>query len=192
MVAVDTPAALAAVFGEPASPEMSATTEVVPPIGAYPDAAFHEIYGDDSDIEIVDVAPIEEPPAPPARPTEPEINKQRLYEAKLGLYRASAAIAEATAKAGAKIVSSDDIEIVDVANVDVPPSAPTAIGRNEQPVAEAAAAPSNVADAPPASSKPSLGQALLDSGMVQNADNRSDPLASFRRMSQAERVAFFT
>ena len=181
-----------AAFGEPASPEMSATTEVVPPIGAYPDAAFHEIYGDDSDIEIVDVAPIEEPPAPPARPTEPEINKQRLYEAKLGLYRASAAIAEATAKAGAKIVSPDDIEIVDVANVDVPPSAPTAIGQNEQPVAEAAAAPSNVADAPPASSKPSLGQALLDSGMVQNADNRSDPLASFRRMSQAERVAFFT
>jgi hypothetical protein len=178
-----------ATFVEPAAPEVSATAQVVPALGTYPDAAFHEIYGDDSDIEIIDAAPIEEPPAPPARPTEPEINRQRLYEAKLGLYRASAAIAEAKAK----IASSDDIEIVDVANVDVVPSAPTAIGQSHQPVAAVAAAPSNIADqAPPSPSKPSLGQALLDSGMVQNADNRSDALASFRRMSQAEKVAFFT
>jgi hypothetical protein len=174
---------------ELASPEISAATETVSPIGAYHDAAFHEIYGDDSDIEIVDAAPIEEPPAPPARPTEPEINRQRLNEAKLGLYRASAAIAEAKAK----IASADDIEIVDVANVDVAPSAPTALDRSDQPVAAVAAAPSHVAEAaPPAPSKPSLGQALLDSGMVQNTDNRPDPLASFRRMSQAEKVAFFT
>jgi hypothetical protein len=176
---------------EPASPEISTATEVASPLGSYPDAAFHEIFGDDSDIEIVDAAPIEEPPAPPAAPTEPEINRQRLYEAKLGLYRASAAIAEARAK----LVSPDDIEIVDVPPADAAPSAPTAIAQNqnEQPVAEVAAAPSSIADeAPPAPGKPSLGQALLDSGMVQNADNRSDPLASFRRMSQAEKVAFFT
>jgi hypothetical protein len=175
----------AATLVEPAS-----ATEAASPLGSYPDAAFHEIFGDDSDIEIVDAAPIEAPPAPPAAPTEPEINRQRLYEAKLGLYRASAAIAEARAK----LVSSDDIEIVDVATADVAPSAPTAVRQNERPVAEVAAAPSSIADEapPPAPGRPSLGQALLDSGMVQNADNRSDPLASFRRMSQAEKVAFFT
>ncbi len=56
-----------------------------------PDAAFREIYGDDSDIEIIDAAPFDEPAAAPALPTEPELNKQRLYEAKLAPYRSSAA-----------------------------------------------------------------------------------------------------
>ena len=156
---------------------MSATTEVVPPIGAYPDAAFHEIYGDDSDIEIVDAAPIEEPPAPPARPTEPEINKQRLYEAKLELYRASAAIAGSTAQK----LPPDDIEIVDADDVEdrrvrriaaCALSAPTpaastsqttpAVGRSEQ-------RPPTLPHGPArAGVKPRSGRRLLDSGVIPN------------------------
>jgi hypothetical protein len=177
---------------EAARPEVS-TREVLSPVGSYPDAAFHEIYGDDSDIEIVDAAPVDEPPAPapPAPPTELEMNRQRLYEAKLGLYRVS----PATAKAAPQVVSPvDDIEIVDVGTVEAA-AAPehAAVHQSAQPVAQVTAAPPVVADqTPPAPSKPSLGQALLDNGVVQNGDNGPDPLAAFRRMSQAEKVAFFT
>jgi hypothetical protein len=50
--------------------EPAATAEPAPAeVTGIPDAEFHEIYGDDSDIEIVD-APVEEPPRP-AAPTEP-------------------------------------------------------------------------------------------------------------------------
>jgi hypothetical protein len=184
-----------AVIFETAPPEVSApqvsALEAPPSTGSYPDAAFHEIYGDDSDIEIVDTAAIDEPPAPPVPPppTELEMNRQRLYEAKLGLYRVSAA----TAKAAVQIVSPvDDIEIVEVATADAAP-ARSAIDRSPQPVAEVVAAPTVVADQTPlpAPGKPSLGQALLDNGVIQNTD-RPDALAPFRRMSQAEKVAFFT
>jgi hypothetical protein len=115
------------------------------------------------------------------------MNRQRLNEAKLGLYRVSAAAAKA------QIVSPvDDIEIVDVA--EAAPAPRPAIDQSVQPMAHLAEAPTVVADQtpPPAPSKPSLGQALLDNGIVQNADNRRDALAPFRRMSQAEKVAFFT
>jgi hypothetical protein len=174
---------------ETAPPEIAAP-EVLPPVGSYPDAAFHEIYGDDSDIEIVDAAPVDEPPAPrpPAPPTELEMNRQRLYEAKLGLYRASAASAKAPAQAVSPV---DDIEIVDVATADAAP-AHTVVHQSAQPVAQVAAPPVVAEQTPPAPSKPSLGQALLDNGVVQNTDNGPDPLAPFRRMSQAEKVAFFT
>ena len=41
--------------------------------------------------------------------------------------------------------------------------------------------------------KQALLQALIESGLVKSAAaNRTDPLAPFRRMSQAEKVAFFT
>jgi hypothetical protein len=160
-----------------------------------PDAAFREIYGDDSDIEIVDTAPREEPaalppssvPPQPVIHSEPEINKQRLYEAKLEPYR--------TSETGLQI--ADDIEIVDIASAEAP-SAPERAPADEAPtaVARPAAMPAPVdvaAEAPPTEPpKPSLGQALLDSGLIAKAPSRSDPLAPFRRMSQAEKVAFFT
>ena len=92
------------------APETPPAIIEAPPaeIATDPDAAFHEIYGDDSDIEIVDAAPLEDK-EPAAIPTEPEINKQRLYEAKLEAYRSPAAAA-------------DDIEIVDAAPVDDTPA----------------------------------------------------------------------
>lgn len=39
---------------------------------------------------------------------------------------------------------------------------------------------------------PSLGVSLLASGIVSRATPRSDPMAPFRRMSQAEKIAFFS
>lgn len=162
------------------------STIETPSVGSYPDAAFHEIYGDDSDIEIVDVAPIEEPPA---APTEPEINRQRLYEAKLAPYRAPT-----PADTRATIASVvEDIEIVDVSPAaHAQPAESAAIDPRDQPVAEVAATLSSVVIETPSTTKPSLGHALLASGLIQSTDHRPDPLAPFRRMSQAERVAFFT
>jgi hypothetical protein len=173
---------------EAAPAEMAEPIAVAEPVATDPDAAFREIYGDDSDIEIVDAAPAEEPPAPPPAPlppTEPEINKQRLYEAKLEPYRISETNFQVVAPA-------DDIEIVDVVGAEMP-SAPEHPKVAESPAVIAEATPVEVVaevDAPEA--KPSLGQALLDSGVVSAASPRPDPLAPFRRMSQAEKIAFFT
>jgi hypothetical protein len=103
---------------------------------------------------------------------------------------------------------ADDIEIVDVADsrpaapprraTETPPSfeRPRDVAPPKPapviPIAEAhVAAP---APAEPAPARTSLGAALLASGLVRGGSetSRSDPLAPFRRMSQAERVAFFT
>lgn len=183
---------------EPASaftaPDTPPAAPEAPPAetATYPDAAFHEIYGDDGDIEIVD-APVGET-EPPAVPTEPEINRQRLYAAKLEPYRSSVAA----------VAAADDIEIIDVA---IPDDAQTP-RPNSAPVTQhstpaAVTPPTALADrpndnppAPPAQPSPgqsSLGQALIANGVIPNpVGARPDPLAPFRRMSQAEKVAFFT
>jgi hypothetical protein len=53
--------------------------------------------------------------------------------------------------------------------------------------AEASIAPEDTVEA-----QPSLGASLLASGIVTRAPPRSDPLAPIRRMTQAEKVAFFS
>lgn len=161
--------------------EPAETMQVAPAAAADHDEAFREIYGDDSDIEIVDAAP--PPPAPPSVPTEPEINRRRLYEAKLEPYRAS--------ETGPQIVSpADDIEIVDAAPIATAPLPHRPVINQPAP---SVAAVEPVVGAPPVQpSRPSLGQALLDNGMIQDTPSRPDPLAPFRRMSQAEKIAFFT
>ena len=177
---------------EAAPEEIAEPVAVAEPVAADPDAAFREIYGDDSDIEIVDAAPVAEPPAPllpasaePLTPTEPEINKQRLYEAKLEPYRISATSVQ-------NVTPDNDIEIVDVAGTEMP-SAPEHPPLAESPAVVAAAPAVEVPQAASApEAKPSLGRALLDSGVVPAASPRPDPLAPFRRMSQAEKIAFFT
>jgi hypothetical protein len=46
---------------------------------------------------------------------------------------------------------------------------------------------------PPAEPRPSLGASLIANGIVQKGDaGATDPLAPLRRMSQAERIAFFS
>jgi hypothetical protein len=149
-----------------------------------PDAAFREIYGDDGDIEIIDAPPLDEPAAP-ALPTEPELNKQRLFEAKLAPYRSSAADPRAQ-----DIAAADDIEIVDTASAVMEQAALDPAPVAGIPVVEMTPAP--LAEQP--REKPaSLGDALIANGVIQHpATARPDPLAPFRRMSQAEKVALFT
>jgi hypothetical protein len=186
---------------ETAPAEIATTVEVIPAPDA--DAAFRQIYGDDGDIEIVDTSAPEEPVAMP--PTEPEINRQRLYEAKVEPYRVAPAQPQAAL--------ADDIEIVDARPAKAEQAAEaTAMARDvrapaatmpqpapvEPPRAQQPAAPlrppepaqSATSQAPAAQA--SLGQALLASGVIPNPSGRSDPLAPFRRMSQAEKIAFFT
>jgi hypothetical protein len=45
---------------------------------------------------------------------------------------------------------------------------------------------------PEIDASPSLGASLLESGIVTRATTRSDPLAPIRRMTQAEKIAFFS
>jgi len=45
---------------------------------------------------------------------------------------------------------------------------------------------------PEIAAPPSLGASLLESGIVSRAAPRSDPLAPIRRMTQAEKIAFFS
>lgn len=162
-------------------PEAPAPTEAAP--ASHPFAEFHEIYGDDSDIEIVDV-PIDEPLAP----TELEINRQRLYEAKVEPFRGASRGAGMQAQ-----MLAADIEIVDVVLPDAEPApSPNLPVTNEPapPVIQAAMTetPAELVEKPA-----SLGQALIASGVVPNpSTGRSDPLASVRRMSQAEKIALFT
>jgi hypothetical protein len=62
---------------------------------------------------------------------------------------------------------------------------PIADGCNARPDLESESVPEIAAP-------PSLGASLLESGVVPRATTRSDPLAPIRRMTQAEKIAFFS
>jgi hypothetical protein len=186
----------------PPPPEPATTTPVA--IASETDAAFREIYGDDGDIEIVEAPAPEETVA--AAPTEPEINRQRLFEAKIEPYQPPQGAATGTAP----ITAADDIEIIDtvapepLAREEPTPraAAPVQAVTADPPARQHAATPERAPTPQPAPPQPaaaqasggppSLGQALLDSGVIAGPAGRSDPLAPFRRMSQAEKIAFFT
>lgn len=85
---------------------------------------------------------------------------------------------------------------------DEPETADTAIG--DPAIAETEQAPEPAAGGSDASpvpaseaipeidASPSLGASLLESGIVPRVTTRSDPLAPIRRMTQAEKIAFFS
>jgi hypothetical protein len=162
-------------------PEVPASDEAT--AANHPYAGFHEIYGDDSDIEIVD-APIDGPPVP----TELEINRRRLYEAKLEPFRAANRGIEIQAQ-----MAAADIEIVDVVLSDEEPASSPNLPAMDKPAPPAIETAMTAAEAGPSEKPASLGQALLASGVVPNPSaSRTDPLAPVRRMSQAEKIALFT
>lgn len=78
------------------------------------------------------------------------------------------------------------------------------IGIDEPVIAEPEPTPEPIADrfnaridrepesTPEIAASPSLGVSLLASGIVARATTRSDPLAPIRRMTQAEKIAFFS
>ena len=111
-------------------------------------------------------------------------------DAEPGATAASAPVVAPVAIAGPAMVAAD-IEAVS------PPAAHTAAAAPPQSampalaVAAIASAPAVAAEPPPAAASPSLGDALLARGMV-TATTRPQPLAAILRMSQAEKIAFFS
>jgi hypothetical protein len=165
---------------EPVVPE-AAPAEAAP--ASHPFAEFHEIYGDDSDIEIVD-APIDEPLAP----TELEINRQRLYEAKVEPFRGASRNTGMQAQ-----MLAGDIEIVEVVLPDEGPASSPNPPVMDAPAPHVIEAAMTETPTEPVEKPASLGQALIASGVVPNPSAvRIDPLAPVRRMSQAEKIALFT
>lgn len=69
-------------------------------------------------------------------------------------------------------------------------TAEIAVAAMERPVAEVPQAATRSTASPGAA--PSLGATILASGMLQTPRAASDPLAPIRRMSQAEKIAFFS
>jgi len=62
----------------------------------------------------------------------------------------------------------------------------------EEPAARIAPEPAEIPEAAEVVLTPSLGASLLASGIVARAPSRSDPLAPIRRMTQVEKIAFFS
>lgn len=83
-------------------------------------------------------------------------------------------------------------------NIDRPET--TEPGQAPEPIAESSDAHTDrepestpeIAATPEIASSPSLGVSLLASGIVPRITPRSDPMAPFRRMTQAEKIAFFS
>ncbi|ETR78895.1 hypothetical protein X566_01690 [Afipia sp. P52-10] len=188
-----------------------------PPAPLDEDAAFHDIYdyADDAPVAAETVVtsssePLAEAPPPPAPAPQPEstLSRPAMPEPKAETQHPAPATSTLLRRQVPDVSPADDIEIVDVADsrpaapprrtTEAPPSfeRPRDVAPPKPapviPIAEAhVAAP---APAEPAPARTSLGAALLASGLVRGGSetSRSDPLAPFRRMSQAERVAFFT
>jgi hypothetical protein len=80
--------------------------------------------------------------------------------------------------------------------VESPPADPVPVAQQPRPAAVPAISPSlqtSLQPSPQASPEPSLGSALIASGLLRKPNaSHSDPLAPIRRMSQAEKIAFFS
>jgi hypothetical protein len=82
----------------------------------------------------------------------------------------------------------------------LPPAEPVIVAERPQPMTAPAPPPASepslqpsLEPAPEPSLEPSLGSSLIASGIVRGpAASRPDPLAPIRRMSQAEKIAFFS
>jgi hypothetical protein len=82
-----------------------------------------------------------------------------------------------------------DYETYEIEAAAPPPAEPIIVDERPEPIINAPA----VQPAPEPSLEPSLGSSLIASGIVRGpAASRPDPLAPIRRMSQAEKIAFFS
>jgi hypothetical protein len=81
---------------------------------------------------------------------------------------------------------------------ELPPIEPEAVAELPQPMAAPVAPPVQPAPQPVAARAPepalevSLGSSIIASGLVRRPVAANDPLAPIRRMSQAEKIAFFS
>jgi len=90
-----------------------------------------------------------------------------------------------------EVAESPPADPIIVARQPEPPAAP-AIAPSLQPSLQASHQASREAS-PESSSEPSLGATLIANGILRKRDaSEPDPLAPIRRMSQAEKIAFFS
>jgi hypothetical protein len=76
--------------------------------------------------------------------------------------------------------------------LEAPPADPVGVAAKPAPMA-APPQPAPIQTSHPVSREPSLGSALIANGIVRRPDvSGPDPLAPIRRMSQAEKIAFFS
>jgi hypothetical protein len=166
------------------------------------------------DLEITDVgpdAPLVEapavesaPPAPETKAVEPvaaeaqPVARQAVVEASVAPVEELRAPEPAPVVQDLPIAALEIVEsLADVAEpeplIDAEPEPPVA-AEPEQPVAIEAEAPiAAEPEAPPRPAPSSLGQAALESGLVAAAPGKyAHVLAPIRRMSQAEKIAFFS
>jgi hypothetical protein len=91
---------------------------------------------------------------------------------------------------------SSENETCEVEAAELPPAEPIMVAEKPAPMAVAAVQPSPEASVAPAlepSPEPSLGSSLIANGIVQRPrPSKPDPLAPIRRMSQTEKIAFFS
>lgn len=206
-------------FAAPASTDAEPEEAAAAPIDE--DAAFHDIYACDDDDNVVETPPSEPVRAEVIAP-EPVVIHQPQPTLQTESYRSVTIrvnMRPQTHQPPLDISPADDIEIVDATNEMTPPhlampphqdvayEAPqpiaqavpaveetVAVSRAETAIADVETAEAETPEmTPPPAAPASLGAAVLANGLVRSPETtRSDPLAPFRRMSQAERVAFFT
>ena len=89
-----------------------------------------------------------------------------------------------------------DMESAEIAVAELPPADPVSVAPEPEPMAAAAEPPAaepSLQPSPEASAEPSLGSSLIARGILSRPQAAgSDPLAPIRRMSQAEKIAFFS
>jgi hypothetical protein len=90
-----------------------------------------------------------------------------------------------------------DMESAEAAVAEVAPADPVSVAPEPEPEPMAAAAEPPAVEPPlqtslQAPEEPSLGSSLISRGILTRPQAGADPLAPIRRMSQAEKIAFFS
>ncbi len=188
-----------------AAPEPQASTVVVP----FPPPAEHAVSAPPSRREETPRARVDVPPSAPERPLEaiaPTADAAAMMEAAdaeadahdeavLELVAAEMAAPDASELEDFPILKAEEAHIT-------PPPEPVTVARapeikiaTAEPVRRAAPVPvveplirPILAPAP----EPSLGSMIIANGILPKKEPVSDPLAPIRRMSQAEKIAFFS
>jgi hypothetical protein len=101
--------------------------------------------------------------------------------------------AQTSAPAKTVSIAADDIEITFVTDAHEPPAEPVSAAPAPPQVAPEPALKPEPKPEPKSEAEPSLGSSLLANGIVSRPrTSKPDPLAPIRRMSQTEKIAFFS
>jgi hypothetical protein len=142
-------------------------------------------------VNLVTAKPVAQPIAAPVEDAAPPVGTTDTSRADEQLELTQAAIAVAMVELNDSDLGEPDLVAPELSQPDT--VAPDLAARSD--ITSAVAPQELLAD--PAASAPaamSLGHSLLASGTISisGATNKSDPIAPIRRMSQAEKIAFFS